>query len=46
MDFEDDEDFYDDNDKYYDVIPNAVLEQIDPDGVIDRMPELLSDPQF
>lgn len=43
-DDDDDDDFYDD--EYNDIIPNALLDQIDPDGAIERMPELLSDPQF
>jgi hypothetical protein len=43
-DEEDDDDDYDD--EYNDIIPNALLDQIDPDGAIERMPELLSDPQF
>mmetsp|Transcript_26731 Transcript_26731/g.30601 ORF Transcript_26731/g.30601 Transcript_26731/m.30601 type:complete len:235 (+) Transcript_26731:233-937(+) len=48
-DDEDDEDYDDDDDfdsEYSDIIPNALLDQIDPDGAIDRLPELFSDPQF
>jgi hypothetical protein len=29
-----------------DIIPNNLLDQIDPDGVVDRIPELLSDVRF
>lgn len=43
---EDEDDDEDVEDDYNGVIPNALLDQIDPDGAIDRMPELLSDPQF
>ena len=53
VDFDDDFDYDDDNadedfydDEYNDIIPNVLLDQIDPDGAIERMPELLSDPQF
>ena len=44
----DDNDDDDDDDEFDngDIIPNALLDQIDPDGAIERMPELLSDPQF
>jgi len=46
-DDDDDDDEYDEYDEAYnDVIPNALLDQIDPDGAIERMPQLLSDPQF
>ena len=51
LDDEDDDDYYDsddedDEDDYDDIIPNALLDQIDPDGAIERLPELFSDPQF
>ena len=43
----DDEDEYDDEDDDYDeIIPNALLDQIDPDGAIDRLPELFADTKF
>ena len=45
--YDDDDDEYDNDQEEYDgVIPNALLDQIDPDGAIDRIPQLLSDPQF
>lgn len=44
------EDEYDDqgdeDDDFDDIIPNPLLDQIDPDGAIERLPELFSDPQF
>lgn len=45
-DDEEDSDEDDDDDDYDDIIPNALLDQIDPDGAIERLPELFSDPQF
>ena len=52
----DDDDEYDDdddveNDESFDmfsntVIPNPILDSIDPDGSADRFPELASDPRF
>lgn len=51
---DDDEDFldddYDEDDDDYDefdgIIPNPLLDQIDPDGAIERLPELFSDKKF
>ena len=43
-DDDDDDDDYDDD--YEDIIPNALLDSIDPDGAIDRLPELFADTQF
>jgi hypothetical protein len=40
-DYEDDEE-----DDYDEIIPNAFLDQIDPDGAIDRLPELFADKKF
>ena len=45
-DNDDDDEDDDDDDDYDDIIPNALLDQIDPDGAIERLPELFSDPQF
>jgi hypothetical protein len=45
-DEEDSDEEDDDDDDYDDIIPNALLDQIDPDGAIERLPELFSDPQF
>lgn len=42
----DDDEYDDDDDEFEDIIPNALLDQIDPDGAIDRLPELFSDPKF
>lgn len=42
-DFDSDDDYDDD---YDGIIPNNLLDQIDPDGVVDRIPELLRDPKF
>ena len=51
----DDDDEYDeyeiDDTKRYDlleniIIPNPLLDSIDPDGTIERLPELISDPRF
>ena len=42
--FDDDDD--DDDDDYDEIIPNALLDQIDPDGAIDRLPELFADSKF
>ena len=44
MDISDDEE--DDDDDFDGIIPNNILDQIDPDGVVDRLPELFSDPRF
>jgi hypothetical protein len=46
-----DEDFDDDDDESYDmfsntVIPNPLLDSIDPDGSAERFPELAADPRF
>lgn len=41
-----DDEYDDDDDEFEDIIPNALLDQIDPDGAIDRLPELFSDPKF
>ena len=49
-----DDDIYDDefdNDESYDIfsntiIPNPLLDSIDPDGAAERFPELASDPKF
>jgi len=43
---EEDEEDDDDDDDFDGIIPNNLLDQIDPDGVVDRIPELLSDPKF
>lgn len=52
-DMDDDDDDYDDedDDESYDifsntVIPNPILDSIDPDGAAERFPELASDPKF
>lgn len=51
-DDENDVDEYDiDETKRYDlleniIIPNPLLDSIDPDGTVERLPELLSDPRF
>ena len=51
-DEEDEDEYYDDDDDdeddddYDEIIPNALLDQIDPDGAIDRLPELFSDAKF
>jgi hypothetical protein len=49
-DFDDDDDS-DDDDESYDmfsntVIPNPLLDSIDPDGAAERFPELAADPRF
>lgn len=36
----------DEDDEFEDIIPNPLLDQMDPDGSIERWPELFSDPQF
>lgn len=43
---EEDEDYYDDDDEFDGIIPNPLLDQIDPDGAIERLPELFSDKKF
>ena len=54
-DYDDDNEDYDDLDmeeaKRYDlleniIIPNPLLDSMDPDGTVERLPELLSDPRF
>ncbi len=55
-DLEDYEDEYDDEDEDYEdesrdvfsntVIPNPILDSIDPDGSAERFPELAADPRF
>jgi len=43
--YDDDDD--DDDDDYFDgIIPNIQLDQIDPDGAIDRVADLFKDPKF
>ena len=48
--FDDMDDDYDDDESYdmfsNTVIPNPILDSIDPDGSADRFPELASDPRF
>lgn len=49
--FDDLDDEYDEDDESYDmfsntVIPNPILDSIDPDGAADRFPELAADPRF
>ena len=44
-DEEDDDDEYDDFDDD-EVIPNPILDSIDPDGALDRLPELFADGTF
>ena len=48
--FDDDEDDYEDEyedvEEYNGVIPNVLLDQIDPDGAVERIPQLMSDPSF
>ena len=48
---EEDDDWDIDETKQYDlleniIIPNPLLDSMDPDGTIERLPELLSDPRF
>lgn len=43
-DEEEDEDY--DDDEFDGIIPNPLLDQIDPDGAIERLPELFSDKKF
>ena len=44
---EEDDDLFDDESDFYDgIIPNPILDQIDPDGAIERWSELGSDPKF
>lgn len=47
VDFDEDDD---DDDKYdlfaNEIIPNPLLDSIDPDGAADRFPELARDPRF
>lgn len=45
-DSDDEYDSDDDDDDYDDIIPNALLDNIDPDGAVDRLPELFADKQF
>jgi hypothetical protein len=40
-DLDEDDGDEDKDEEFDDVIPNALLDQIDPDGVVDRIPELL-----
>jgi len=52
IEYDDDDDEYDDDeeddddDDFEGIIPNVQLDQIDPDGSIDRVGELLGDPKF
>jgi hypothetical protein len=48
---DEDDDDYDDDDEDYELlgdvlIPNPLLDSIDPDGASERFPELASDPKF
>ena len=48
-DYDDDDDFEDDESNEIlsnTVIPNSILDSIDPDGAAERFPELVADPRF
>ena len=44
---DEEDDLFDDESDFYDgIIPNPILDQIDPDGAIERWSELGTDPKF
>lgn len=48
---DDDDDIWDDDEEEYDmfgndIIPNPILDSMDPDGAAERFPELARDPRF
>ncbi len=45
---DEDEDYEDDSDEVFSntLIPNPILDSIDPDGAAERFPELAADPRF
>ncbi|GAX22370.1 hypothetical protein FisN_3Hu422 [Fistulifera solaris] len=50
-DEDDDDDLWDDDEEDYDllgndIIPNPILDNMDPDGAAERFPELARDPRF